>query len=155
MKKKKNNEMDFNKSTLEENLTNKSTRKLIKFLEKSFPSQQKSSDIEDKIKAIRCLKKDFILYAIARLEKICYISDLRQSIIVVGFFVTTISLIFRESGIFKRLFQLNLDYGWMFVIFALLLFFLMYMAYKDRKRYIVSLHFKELLIQIKEDMKKK
>ncbi|WP_342501315.1 hypothetical protein NSQ11_06130 [Bacillus sp. FSL W7-1582] len=155
MKNKKNNEMDFNKSTLKENLTNKSTRKLIKFLKKSFPSQQKSSDVEDKIKTIRSLKKDLILYAIARLEKICQISDLRQSIIVVAFFVTTISVIFRESGVFKRLFQLNLDYRWMFVIFVLLLSFLIFMAYKDRERYFVSLHFKELLIQIKEDMKKK
>ncbi|MEK4845516.1 hypothetical protein ACIGEH_11210 [Bacillus altitudinis] len=155
MKHKKNNEMNFSEITLEENLTNMSTGKLIKFLKKSFPSQQKPSDIENNIKAIRSLKKDFILYAIARLEKICQISDLRQSIIVMGFFVTTISLIFRESGIFKRLFQLNLDYRWMFVIFALLLLFLIFMAYKDRERYFVSLHFKELLIQIKEDMKKK
>lgn len=34
--KQKNNEMDFNKSTLKENLTNKSTRKLIKFLKNHF-----------------------------------------------------------------------------------------------------------------------
>lgn len=53
----KNNEMNFSEITLEENLTNMSTGKLIKFLKKSFPSQQKPSDIENNIKAIRSLKK--------------------------------------------------------------------------------------------------
>lgn len=133
----------FNKKVLKNNLVRMNTKQLVKFLREAFPSEgQKYSDLRTKIQVIKSLNNDDLIAAIARMERISHVNDIRQSIVIMSLVLSAVTLLF------KAVYGDGL--GTAILVIASVLYIYI-AATLDRQKHFIAHYFKELLIQVKAD----